>query len=366
MAQTQNPILMEMRPFLRPKGCDELWDLLLKLKGLDEMHSLKDKHLYQTNHRDKRSAAAAMTSAYNGMADGILLSSHDSNTIDNPVGAGSGSSIDGCMEMSLFSTLADSFSDIGASRINLQHTISSISPTTSASSSSSSSSSNINVHAINVTTSGASLSDSIAPYRFTRDECELFNDKLNRCRKQTSHANHIQWHTLEYIFEEAANQPLQSVTRTIWPRTEARLQNWYDNNVRPAQKKQRLEDDQDPIPNSQPQLIINSSSSGSSAGVDGSVNSGASAVERHYRSDALTPEEERIIIDTGKAMKMSGDVVNGAVLSTAYCRHFLSSKRDPKVLAEKWQKWFRNQRKSPGTAWYKDYKNKYPTAAAED
>ena len=110
---------------------------------------------------------------------------------------------------------------------------------------------------------------------------------------------------------------------------------------------------------------INSSSSGSSAGVDGSVNSGASAVERHYRSDALTPEEERIIIDTGKAMKMSGDVVNGAVLSTAYCRHFLSSKRDPKVLAEKWQKWFRNQRKSPGTAYHRTSKRNTSTRSNE-
>ena len=303
------------------------------------------------------------------------ISSHDSNTSDIPVGTASGISNDGRMETTLFSGLADSFADLGgASRIHLQHAVSSISPTTMASSSSSSSSS-INVHAIDVTASGASSSDSIAPHRFTRDECELFDDKLNRCRKQTSHANHIQWvfhiAILEYIFEEAANQPSQSVTRTIWPRNEDRLKNWYDNNVRPAQKKQRLEGDQDQIPNSQPQLVSNSSDCGSSAGVDGSVNSGASAVdmppavERHYRSDALTVEEETFIIDTGKAMKMSGGVVNGTVLSTAYCRHFLSFKRDPSVLTTRWQKWFRNQKKSPQTAWYKEYKNKYPTAAED-
>ena len=120
------------------------------------------------------------------------ISSHDSNTSDIPVGTASGISNDGRMETTLFSGLADSFADLGgASRIHLQHAVSSISPTTRASSSSSSSSS-INVHAIDVTASGASSSDSIAPHRFTRDECELFDDKLNRCRKQTSHANHIQ------------------------------------------------------------------------------------------------------------------------------------------------------------------------------
>ena len=215
---------------------------------------------------------------------------------------------------------------------------------------------------------GASSSDSIAPHRFTQDECEFFNDKINRCRKQTSRVNHIQWHTLAYIFEEAANRPLQSVNRTIWPRTEDRLQNWYDNNFRPALKKQRLEGDQ--VPNSQPQLIINSSSIGSAVHAEGLVSSGSlvvdmpQAVDRHYRNDDLTTDEETFIINTGKNMKMNGQQVNGANLSTSYCRHYLLWKRDSRVLADKWQKWFRNQKKSK-TGWYKEYKKQFPSGTEE-
>ena len=366
MAQSQNPMMIEMRPYLRPKGCDELWDLLLKLKALDEMHSLKDMRLYQTNHRDKKSAAAAMAAAYDGMSigmtEGVLFSSHDLST--GNIHTSATSSSDNNRMIDTFE-LPNRSCGLGASPNATQHVVSSLPPSSNIlSSSSSSSSRNNDIHTID----GYTPSDAMEPHRFTREECNLFNDKLNRCRRQTKNTNNIQWHTMAYIFEEASNQPSQSTTRTIWPRSEERLENWYSNNVRPAQKKQRLDSEQHQVPSTQLPSITSSSSSSSAAGLGGPVNhdNGGTVVvdmlptERHFRHDDLTTDEVDFVIGTGKDMKMDGQEVNGANLSQAYCRHFLSWKRQPSVLAEKWQRWFRGQKKSK-TVWYKEYKAKFPT-----
>jgi hypothetical protein len=361
MAQSTNPILIELRQYLRPKGSDELWDLLLKLKGLDEMHALKDNSLYQTNHRDKRTSVAAMTAAYNGIDNSNIPTSTITSLNNNHSSIG----------MSSLSMLTDTIRELGASPIVAHQAVTSMPPSciSSSASSSSSSTSTISIHMNDVAISDTSASDSKAPHRFTQDECNLFDDKLSRCRKQTSNTNNVQWHTLAYIFEHAASQPSQSISRTIWPRSEERLQNFYSNNVRPVLKKQRtLESNQTAVSNTQQPVVINSSCTGSAAETGGPVDNGELVVamplactEREMRKDDLTTEEDNFIIDTGKNMKMSGQEVNGGVLFKAYRRHFQLWTRDPQVLADRWQKWFRNQKKAPGTRWYKEYRQKVPS-----
>ena len=72
----------------------------------------------------------------------------------------------------------------------------------------------------------------------------------------------------------------------------------------------------------------------------------------------LNQEETEWLRKTGKKMKDDGqENITGVQLSVAYLKQFKGYKREAKVLADAWGRYFSNQ-KSSKSPWYRDYSEK--------
>lgn len=315
------PLLQEMKQFIRPKGETELFNLAQKLIAIDQVRKVKDAVMYKQPQREQKSLISIHAESYSEIQAKVSrLHEVDFNVTGN--------------EINTMCANPDNIIMTGGNIFNYTKVDSSIGIETNTES----------PFIGNITTG------SDAPFQFTSEEQNLFWENEHNCRLGNS--KH-QWSKLSKIFYEQSLKE-EPTTRTVWHRDASKLRNYYfnhcDSDANPS-KRNRVEER-----SSEVDVDNNISYASNSLESELSVRSPPKdMIIRVRQSGELNNEEYSFVIEEGKRIKESGGEVSGKRLLEAYYKRFPSYMRDKKDLSERWNKFFKGQRKE-NSLWFRSLK----------
>ena len=381
LEHSKNPLLQQMRVYVRPRNDTELWTLANQLIALDEVHQMLDAGLYQKSNPHQQSMVTQMAQAFNKAQESSTDADDRTEQLGPiPSSIGSlGSSVDlraSSSSSSSSSSVVDfdcQLSAPTAAHLLTAHEISSLVADADHGSVPSSASAT----SAPMATTTTEYDD--APGRFTAEEAELLWRNEYNIRRKTEQKNDHNWEKMEAIFATAAGTADQTSHRTIWPRSRDKLRNYYFNHQTSQQaKRPRINEDavsRGPIEDSgtaretgrdgsESGLVADAAEMVVAANVAdyeaGAVVTSGSAVAssissmpvRVLRSDDIADDEKDCILKAGKALMADNSQVTGAALLAAYCAQFPTHRRVPATLLAKWQSWFKNQKKA-NSVWFR-------------
>jgi hypothetical protein len=314
--RSQIPEISLFKQFIRPKGDTELFARALRMIALDQVREVKDEVLYRIPQREQKNVVKHLADAYQELRSTFAASSETSgqeNTLRDDFQPGA-SSTESRVDVDEHRT------EVEATRTHINH---------------------------------ESLHESNAPPHLTKEEVKLFWDREGSC--VNSRTNYHDWNALAEVFKQAADSQYEARdVQTVWYRSGDRLKNYFFNHSQ-DQRPRRLLSEESTTSNKRQrsdEVENNSSTEPLPTEISSDVATASAATTRQPMTGTLQPWEDAWIIATGKSLKEKGEHVTAEKLYLMYTTDHKSYIRDRSDLANRWQKYYDNQRKDK-SAWYK-------------